>query len=363
LALDILDGSGNHKSLQTTIIGTVEILAVSNADAGTGLTAQVASHTPDNVAIGSTVYSLLMAAIGKLKNAAGLYFDTARVAGSDAIPAIGVPAIGPMLGQPIVATTTSTVALTTGSTTLAMTNTGGFIAGAAVNFEPGTANEEQALITSVTLNTSIGVQFPAGGARFTHTANYSLLTYALYHARQAPGATGVVATSSDGAKPTYRTGEVAQTLYSTTAAVLVEVVGSASKTVRVKKITLWAQAATKFYAELTLLRCTGASAGTPVVPAIGKHDSADGAATAVINNYTAAAAAGAGAVVSGAKVLSTGVPSATLPMIQAVWDFSTNQDKALILRGIGDVVEVFNNTTGLGAGTYGYEVEYEEDQS
>lgn len=179
----------------------------------------------------------------------------------------------------------------------------------------------------------------------------------------APGGEGAQLVSSDGTKATYRAGAVARTLYSTAAAVLVEVVGSATKTVRIKKLTVWGQAGTLFFAELTLLRCTGVSGGTPTAAANGKHDKNDAAATAVINSYAAAATAGAGSVVSGAKALSVGVPSATLPMLATSWDFSRNQDKAMILRGAGDVLEIFNNTTGLGTATYGFEVEWEEDNS
>ena len=178
----------------------------------------------------------------------------------------------------------------------------------------------------------------------------------------APGGTAWQV-SSDGQKPTYRAGGVALTLDTTEATVMVEIVGSASKTVRVKKIEVWAQAGTKFYAELTLVRCTAAATGTPIAAAIGKHDTADGPATAVVNYYTDDATLGAGAAVIGAKVLTVAPPAAGMPAIPAVWNFSQNQDKALVLRGVGQVVEVYCNTTGLGTGTYGYEIEWEEDAS
>lgn len=170
--------------------------------------------------------------------------------------------------------------------------------------------------------------------------------------------------SSDGQKPTYRAGAVAQTLYSTAAAVLLEIQGSATKTVRIKKITIWAQAGTKFYSELTLLRCTAVSAsGSPVVANLGKHDTADAAATAVINNYAAAALAGTGHAVIGAAVLAVSPPTAGLNPVPTVWDFSRNQDKAMVLRGIADVLQIFNNTTVLGTATFGWEAEWEEDAS
>ena len=164
--------------------------------------------------------------------------------------------------------------------------------------------------------------------------------------------------SSDGTTATYRAAAVAQTLFSTSASVLIELVGSATKIVRVKRIALWGQAASKPYAEVTLLRCTGISAGgAPAAVLPGKHDLNDAAPTAVVNAYTAAAAEGAGHVVTGGGVLSTGAASMPAAL---VWDFCRNQDKALILRGTGDVLEVFNNTAGLGAGTFGFEIAWEE---
>jgi hypothetical protein len=172
----------------------------------------------------------------------------------------------------------------------------------------------------------------------------------------APNGTSLLV-SSDGTTATYRAAGVAQVLFSTSASVLLEVVGSATKTVRIKRLALWGQAATKSYAELTLLRCTGASAGAPTVVPSGRHDTTDAAATAAVNAYTAAAAEGAGHIVTGAGVLSTG---AAVTPVELVWDFCRNQDKALILRGVGDVLEVYNNTAGLGTGTFGFEVEWEE---
>lgn len=161
---------------------------------------------------------------------------------------------------------------------------------------------------------------------------------------------------------TYRAGTTGQTFYSTAAAVLAEITGSATKTVKIWKLTIWGQAATKFYTELQLLRCTAVSAsGGATALNLGQHDNTDPAPTAVINSYAAAALAGAGNKVIGAQPLSMTVPSATLEMLPTVWDFT--REKPITLRGTGDVLEVFNTVTGFGAGTWGYEVEWTEDNS
>ena len=165
-------------------------------------------------------------------------------------------------------------------------------------------------------------------------------------------------------KPTYRSGAAGQTLYSTAAAVLVEIVGSATKTVRVKKIVVWGQCATKFFTELEFLRSTSVSgSGSANVGTIGVHDLNDATATAVINYYTAAATYGTGHAIMGARYMGVMAPAATNIAMPVTWDFCVNNDKPLILRGTGDVIQVYNTITGLGAGTFGYEVEWEEDNS
>ena len=82
---------------------------------------------------------------------------------------------------------------------------------------------------------------------------------------------------------TYHYGAVANPLYSTAGAVLAEVQGSATKTVRVKRISLWANAGTVNKTDILLERSGYVSAGTLTALVAGKHDSTDGAATAVVN--------------------------------------------------------------------------------
>lgn len=169
--------------------------------------------------------------------------------------------------------------------------------------------------------------------------------------------------SSDGGKPTYRTGLVGATLYSTAAAVILEIQGSATKTVRVKRISIWAQAATKFFTELGLYRATTVAGGTPVPAVASKHDSSDPAATAVVNSYAGASVLGTTPLIFGATGLYCGPPAAGNGLGIGGWDFCHSEDKALILRGTSEWIAVYNTITGLGTGTFGFEVEWEEDNS
>ena len=84
---------------------------------------------------------------------------------------------------------------------------------------------------------------------------YNTVDGKMYLQRTACGNSGALLVSSDQTKAR----SAGQTLYSTAAAVLVEIVGSATKTVRVKKIVVWGQCATKFFTELELLRSTSVS--------------------------------------------------------------------------------------------------------
>ncbi len=78
---------------------------------------------------------------------------------------------------------------------------------------------------------------------------------------------------------------------------------------------------------------------------------------------TAAATYGTGHAIMGARYMGVMAPAATNIALPVTWDFCVNNDKPLILRGTDDVIQVYNTITGLGAGTFGYEVEWEEDNS
>ena len=169
--------------------------------------------------------------------------------------------------------------------------------------------------------------------------------------------------SLDNAKPTFAAANVSVTLYSAAAAVLLEVVGSATATVRIRQIKMWIVAATKFYTELQLLRSTTVS-GTGTAnasPTPGKYNKSDSAATAVVNDYAAAATYGSGHLVVGARGIYIGAPAATNYLGELTWDFTHTQ--SMVLRGATDILQVYNTILTLGTATFGYEVVWEEDNS
>jgi hypothetical protein len=170
---------------------------------------------------------------------------------------------------------------------------------------------------------------------------------------------GNLVVSEQGLGNRYRSGAITQTLYSAAAAVLVEVVGSATKLVRVKKVALFAQAGTKFYAELTLGRATTVSGtGSANVATIGALTKGDPTATAVVNNYAAAATTGTGFSAFDAQWLNVAPPAAGMLVSPCVWDFGTS---GFVLSGVADILQIVNNTLTLGTATYGFGVEFTEE--
>ncbi|HEV2099436.1 MAG TPA: hypothetical protein VGR45_10995, partial [Stellaceae bacterium] len=341
MAYNVSDRAGNPVSLKTVTDGTNLSGTAAIVDAGGTTLAEVASRVgAGNQAPGSG-NAVQVAAIPMLTNAAGNW-DALRKGGVDVMSARGIQTVSNAIGTRTAVTTSTSVSSSSATATLAASVTAGFVVGGIVGLEPGTARYEAAEITGVVANTSVSVAFPSGGALFTHTASYTIETFQPSMLREAPGRQGAALVSSDGTKPTYRAGANAQTFYSTAAAVLVEIVGSSSKTVRVKYLSIWARAASQVATELELLRATAASGGSATAANLGKHDVNDANATAVVNYYTAAAAAGTGGTsnIIGANPMIVAAPTAA-GVVKTTWDFSRLQDKALILRGTGDVVEVY----------------------
>jgi hypothetical protein len=186
----------------------------------------------------------------------------------------------------------------------------------------------------------------------------------MYLQRAACGNTAALLVSSDQSKATFRAGGFGNTLYSTAAAVILEIQGSATKTIRIKKISLYAvSTSATFFAELTLGRATTVGGGTPAAQTPQKMDSNDAGATAVLNIYTGASTSGTGYAAFSAKVLPCVTGAAGVAVQSVTWDFCQNQDQALVLRGTSQWVEVFNNTLTLTGAKFGFDVEWEEDNS
>ena len=185
-------------------------------------------------------------------------------------------------------------------------------------------------------------------------------------ARSGPGTTGVQAVSSDGTKSTFGTGASLFTLPATPTDV-VQLIGSVTKTVRLKRIMVSGQATTAKQWPLSIIRRAAAiTGGTPVSPAITKFDiTNDATPTAVVSHYTALGSIQAANPAS--SVLAIWDLTLTAPATNAypvIMDFTTRTDKAFILRGVADCIVLNLGGGALTAGEkLSYYFEWEEDAS
>jgi hypothetical protein len=182
------------------------------------------------------------------------------------------------------------------------------------------------------------------------------------------GAPGVQLSSSDGLKATYRAAILAFTPVANPTDVLV-VQGSASKTVRVKRLVVQGAATSSGNMPCQILRRSSAGTlGSAVLTALtaGKHDINDPAPTATVSTVGTAnfTALGVNAGVLGAgRIQLTAAGSGTV-INPLDWEFSTRSDKAMVLRGASDYVCVNLNGAAVPAGaSIDIEVEWEEDNS
>ncbi len=367
MSLSIRDGSLNPATLATNVVGGAHIVETSPSDPNTGLSAQVQNHTAQNQSLGSTAYSLLVGAVGKLMNVIGTNFDVWRGSGFDLGSPQGVPAVSAVLGAPILATTSSSVGSGIASVTLAMTNTTGFVAGAPVNLEPGTASYESGRIRSIIANTSILVDFPPGGTLFAHAGSFTLQTFQLSQARQAPGTVGVAAINSEGIKPTFRYAITGITPVATPTDFVV-IQGSATMTGRIKTVRVdgHATAAGKIPVQL-IRRSTAGTLGSAVLNAITpmKHGPNDAGPTLTVSYVSGANYTTLGTLVAqgGSRrlFLNTDAAGANLPVL---WEFAQQQDKPILVQGTSDFLCINFAAAALPTGcTIDIELELEEDTS
>ena len=174
--------------------------------------------------------------------------------------------------------------------------------------------------------------------------------------------------SSEGSRPTYRYGVLGFSTVAAPTDVLV-IQGSASKTIRVKKVTITgvATAAANMPAQL-IRRSTAGTLGSAVLTPISasKHDVNDASATATVSSVGTAnyGVLGASAGTLGAGRIQLTAAATGLSVTPLSWEFATRQDKAVILRGVSDFLCVNLNGGALPLGAViDFELQTEEDNS
>ena len=159
----------------------------------------------------------------------------------------------------------------------------------------------------------------------------------------------------------------------TAAVTIISLQGSATKTVRVKRVMLGGVSTAVSASVFQILRTTALGVGgTTVSPTIALMDTGSAAATAVASHYTttlkATGTGASGPLVTrqvGTNVVTTPATAWIEPLAPLFPEAGMPVGQAIVLRGVAQFMEIQNVTpTNLGAGTVlSYIIEWEEDAS
>ena len=144
--------------------------------------------------------------------------------------------------------------------------------------------------------------------------------------------------------------------------------GSATKTLRIKNITLTGAATAAGTMPVNLIKRSAADATTGVLTSVtpALMDSGDGAATGVVSTVGTGnfGSLGASAGLVGAARLCFTALATGLGVSRLVWDFGGSNKKACILRGTSEFLCInFAGAAIPSGGVLDYEIEIEEDAS
>lgn len=166
--------------------------------------------------------------------------------------------------------------------------------------------------------------------------------------RSQTGTTGVLAIDSESTKTCYSVGASGFTPVAT-ATDFFTIIGSGTKTIRVRRIVVAGIATAASNVAINLIkRSTANSGGTAASLTIPPHDANDVAATAVVSTYSVnpTLGTGVGNVRSGNLNLGAAGAAGVLD-----WDFSNRNDKAIVLRGIAQTLALNFGGVAVPGGT------------
>lgn len=143
---------------------------------------------------------------------------------------------------------------------------------------------------------------------------------------------------------------------------IVGIVGSATKTIRIKSIIISGSATAATNVGIYLVkRTTANTGGAPSNQTVASHDSADGSATATVPLYTSnPTALGTGSVIHAARLNLA--PAANGSIDRVYWQFAWLNDKALVLRGVAQSLQInFNGQAVPAGGALDVDLEWTEE--
>lgn len=190
--------------------------------------------------------------------------------------------------------------------------------------------------------------------------SFASCAYSLY---TPAGTVDVNYSNTSGIKSTYHYRVADFTPVATATDVLV-LTGSATKTIRVTKVTISGDATANAIFDVYLTkRTTADTGGTFTNPTPTPSDTADGAATGTLYLYTAnPSALGTGSALEGDHILlvNATAPTAQTQRLQYTW--GTRNDKPPVLRGVAQSLTVNLSGNAVPAGTSLYiSIEWTEE--
>lgn len=160
--------------------------------------------------------------------------------------------------------------------------------------------------------------------------------------------TGSTYINTEGRKTTYRVGIVGFTPIASATAPAVSITGSATKTVRITRIVYSASASTGAVSNIQVNRFTALTGGTPNSQAanIAKLDSNNAAATAVVNQWSAAATTATSAGILIAKRYEVVTAAVSVQPGEIEWKFGDDNGQGLVLRGTAEFAGIILSAVG-----------------
>lgn len=199
-------------------------------------------------------------------------------------------------------------------------------------------------IDSSTGNATVPFVDHTTGSVYTTTANASGVT--------APTtASGVPYVVTESIKASYRASasDVSPVASATDATILC---GSATKTIRVNRVAITADATSAGVIDFYLFkRTTANTGGAASAVSVGQMDSNDPAATATVAKYTAnPATLGTGVLIASDHYALPAAASTGIPVFIWSEDFGTRNNETLVLRGVAQCLAVNLNAQAIPAG-------------
>lgn len=139
------------------------------------------------------------------------------------------------------------------------------------------------------------------------------------------------------------------------------ITGSATKTIRITRVTITGTQTTATQRDVVLLkRSTANTAGTfYIAPTKVPHDSGNSAATATVRSYTANPTLGT--LVGNIRTRKVYVGLTTGNSDECIWDFGTRPAQAIVLRGTAEVLAVNLNSITSAGNSFDINIEWTEE--